>query len=711
MSMSSAIQRCIQAVTQSISKVTTTPESSSTSSAVGRGSLHNNCQDSIQVTYLSRSEQHSSGNTSSLNHRSSHSFKHTRRTKLATTIAAALTAACLALTPQLTAHADESAELTVQQVIARDGEALKATGLLDLSTPQQAQVLTQEEFEQTQDAQTAFVRLDNDKITFMAKNDEGKAEPFLSLAVETGFWDSRACGGPYTQGNHAFGCVTNPASPFYSNASYEEGMKQAFKLMKNEYHFNTVQITINWAEFDRTIDAANPVFDFTLLDDFVKWADEAGLKVLWVLFFHIQRNMPAYEQGFRPEGYTQDAAATAKKSVYNLADEGNYSYGIQWANSPVLKTVAGYSALHHDNQAVPELYPEYWHPVIFKQLMTALDKLAEHYKSSRSVIGYQLGNEEGLCGGNDYNYYNAYNSANPYYKAMFELWKTKTGGTDHVQFRKELGLSVWQAMVSAIRKQDPYKALTTNFQSSDVDKNPTNPANSGGQDLDFYRDAGLDLIAPMYYGGTENIRKNIDAFYGSSDDSNSMTAQELPLLFPSEIGIGWDRGVRTQSDILDTLARGGAGFGLYSFGEMLKNSRVMKQTVRSLMTMVTKYSHEFWDGQPVNADTTSNIHMTTTDSKYAISTLQGVDPNTALGVLWVDYGSDSSAGAASVRHLDVSVREAGTYRVEALINTNANEPTVVDAVEREVAADESIGLDSISLDAFSSAFIKVTKIA
>lgn len=627
---------------------------------------------------------------------------------------ASLTTLSTVLAPMATAApqdpAGSSTPMTVQQVLERDGQALKDTGLLELAPPEQAKILTTEDFKANAEVNTAFVRLDNHRVNFMVKDAQGHEQELFPFAVETGFWDSLACGGVYaSRSDKLFSCVTNEQSPFYANGDFIAGMKKAFTMIK-EYGFNTVQITVNWAEWDRTMDPAHPNFDFAVLDDLKDWAKEAGLKVLFVLFFQVQRNMPAYETGFRPSIYPEDEVNRAGKTVYHLADENGISYGIQWANQPVLRTVEGYTKLHNNNAAVPELYPEFWHPVIHKQITTALTKLAEHFRTSKTVIGYQVGNETGVTGGNDYNYYDDPSTANPYYQAMFELWKQKTGSSDKVRFRKELGIAVWQSMVKTMRAQDPYKLLTTNFQSSDVDKNPTNPRNSGGQDLNFYRDAGLDVIAPMFYGGTENIRKNIDQYYDSSDNDTSITAQELPGYFPSEIGIGWNRGVPTQSDILGVLARGGVGFGLYSMGEMLAGASKMQKTVRSLLEIMNANESLLWSGQPVSADTTDNIHLTTADSKMTLTTLQSIDPNKALGIMWIDYGSKKK-GTVTARPVTVHVREAGTYKVEIMENTNTDHAVTLEAQQFTATANSSFDVTNIQLDDISGAFIKVTKVS
>lgn len=640
--------------------------------------------------------------------------KHSRGplARRVTMAVAAIAAVAMAAVPVASANpkAAQTGPMSVEQVLERDGQALRDTGLLDLDVPQQATVLTEDEFAST-DTNSALIRLDNNKISFMVKGEDGTPQEFLPMAAETGFWDSRSCGGVYEKrGDKLFSCVTAKQSPFYKNGDYEAGMRELFRQMKENYHLNTVQITVNWAEWDRTIDPENPTFDFTAMDDLAQWAGEAGLKVFWVLFFHIQQNMPAYDEGFNVNSTTEpgkpneDAGYTQKKSVYNLADEGGYSYGVQWDASRRNTKDFGKNA----DSAVPEMYPEYWQPTIHRQLMTALRTIAKHYRSSDTVIGYQVGNEEGLCGANDYNYYDNPSTANPYYGAMFELWKDKTGKADKVTFRKELGLAVWQSMVAAMRAEDPYKVLTTNFQSSDVDKTPTAPRNSGGQDLDFYRDAGLDLIAPMYYGGTESIRGNVDKFYGSSDSDLSTVAQELPGLFPSEIGIGWDRGPNTQSDILDTFARGGVGFGLYSFGEMEALANAMKKTVRSLMEISTAYGHELWSGQPVSAASTDNIHMTTTDDVMTLTTLETADPDVAVGLLWHDYGN--SKGTAKERPVSLTVRESGTYRIEAMVNENTDHARTVAATEVTAQAGEPVAFHGITMDGTSSAFLRVSKV-
>lgn len=606
-----------------------------------------------------------------------------RRSAAATAVVATVVAAMLATTisglgANVPALADDApTKKTAESVLAHEREALLNTDLLKLQAPQQATVLTPKQFAET-DTESAIVRLDNHKITLMTKNGEGEPEEFLSMATETGFWDTMSCGGVYAdRSDKLFSCVTSEHSPFYTDGDFEAGMRTAFTQMKEKYGFNTVQLTINWAEWDKTVDPANPTFDYDKMDELVEWAGDAGLKVLWVLFFHVQTNMPDYN---------------GDHGVYNIADENGYSYGVQWGNG--LERVSDYP--FNANSAVPEMYPEYWHPVVHAQLETALTDMAEHYSENADVIGYQIGNEEGLTGP-----YNNDGDTNPYYQAMYQLWSEKAGSTDRKVFRKELGLAVWQSMVSTMRAVDPYKVIKTNFQSSDVDKNPLG-FTAGGQDLDFYRDAGLDLIAPMYYGGTEAIRGNIDEFYGSSDTELSTVAQELPALFPSEIGIGYERGPITQSDILDTLARGGIGFGLYAYGEMEALAPNMQQLVKNIMLMTTEYQSELWSSQPVSARTTSNIHLTTSDPNMTLSTLETIDTDVAVGLLWRDY--HDVAGDSAVRPVTVSVQDAGTYTVEAMVNGQS-----VGSITETVDVGGTIEFGNIEMNEIGSAFIKVSK--
>lgn len=597
---------------------------------------------------------------------------------------AAVAAAVAMMACGVTASVAEApAKKTWEQVLEQDRDAIVATDLLELQTPQQATILTPEEFEKT-DTNAAIVRLDNRKITFMTKDGQGEPQEFLSMATETGFWDTLSCGGPYeNRSDKLFSCVTAEQSPFYVEGDdglgdYEQGMRNAFKRMKNEYGFNTVQLTMSWAEWDKTSDPNNPRFDYTKMDQLAKWAEEAGLKVFWVLFFHVQTNMPDYH---------------GERSVYNIADDDGYSYGIQWGNEE-LERPSDYP--RNGWNAVPELYPEYSHPVVNKQLHAGLTNLAEHYKDSPNVLGYQIGNEEGLTGP-----YNNQGDKNPYFEATFQLWSEKRNSIDRKAFTKELGLSIWQQMVSSIRAIDPYKVITTNFQSSDVDKYPTGNT-AGGQDLDFYRDAGLDLVAPMYYGDTNMIRGNVDRWYGSSDAELSTVGQELPGLFPSEIGVGYERGPVTQSDILDTLARGGMGYGLYAFGEMEALAPNMQALIKNVQAMATKYEHELWSGLPVSAKTTKNIHLTTADPNMTLSTLETVDRNVAVGILWRDY--HNTAGNTGNRPVTVSVKDAGTYTIDAMVN---GVPVVSHTAT--VEAGGSIPFGNITMNEIGAAFIRVMK--
>ena len=623
------------------------------------------------------------------------------------TITATLTLLSGVLGGAVTAVAADGTPKSADELIASEESALRETGLFETLAPggiekpaQFMKVLSESEFAESP-APIAMVRYENQKLSFMDKDEKGNPKPFLPLMVETGFWDSRACNHAYQhRRDKLFSCVTAPQSPFTNidgskSRDIAEGMRNVFRKAK-ELGFNTIQITYNWAEWDKTEQAGNPKFDFSEMDQLTNDAAAAGLKVQWVLFFHVQRNMPNWNES----------------PLYKLATKEGVNYSIQWGQGQTLRDPADYT--RSPNDAVPELYPEYWQPTMSKHLNEALGAMATHFKDNPHVIGYQVGNEEGPVGPQ-----NNRVDSNPYREALYKLWLKDREQTDtpdnQKRFLKELGIAVWRQFAGTMRAIDPYKMITTNFQGGDVDKGWGTTA--GGQDINFYKDAGMDVLAPMYYSNDNSIRNTYDRAYGAKRNGDSGIATKLPGLLPSEIGVSWNRGSQSLVDAADVLARGGQGYGMYSIGELLVQGPKMVPTVTRLNKMVANLGDSLPQGLPVSAATTTNLYATLNnaptgdegDDGMSVSNLE--HPNGTALVIYNDSvtgshfaGNDFDLAAGRhQRQVTVTAKQAGTYTVTGMVDGEPLQPS-----EHRVQAGETFTFP-VTVGTYGAAFLDVKK--
>ena len=91
-----------------------------------------------------------------------------------------------------------------------------------------------------------------------------------------------------------------------------------------------------------------------------------------------------------------------------------------------------------------------------------LYNLAVHYKDDGTVIGVQLGNEEGFSFLDESDF-------NPVTVELFEEWKLKTNKTDYAQFKRRPSTGGGNNLLPAYHEGDPYKILSFNLDAGQAE--------------------------------------------------------------------------------------------------------------------------------------------------------------------------------------------------------------------------------------------------
>jgi hypothetical protein len=354
----------------------------------------------------------------------------------------------------------------------------------------------------------ALARLENKRLSLMVRDDSGQINPFFVRGIETGFWDTRR-----------------------GETDWDQVFENYRKLGSN-----TALFMLHWND----IEPEDGRFDFSFADMIVEKAEMKGIKIWWVLFLHTQPNLLDVDED---------------TWFYTLSGSDEADSVMQWVKNEegkLMKTTAEQFE-HIDKQ-----FHAYGHPEIFTRTINMIQTLAEHYKNSGTVIGVQIGNEEGFNfrGPSDYN---------PYTLKLYDKWSLETGRIDTVQFKKEIFRWWWQQYTTAFHEIDPYKLTSFNLQAGGPEAGNLDLINSNGSDCSIYREGNIDVIGTMFYDARgETIWKNFDMEYSSF-------VYDLPILIPSEIGIGWRNAPYSwgQVNVLQMLERGGLGFACYCYGELV----------------------------------------------------------------------------------------------------------------------------------------------
>lgn len=370
----------------------------------------------------------------------------------------------------------------------------------------------------------ALVRLSNGKLSYMVRQD-GQLKPFFIKAIETGYWDTR------------YETTTNYDSVFAD-------MRQMGA--------NTAYVMLHWEDIER----ADNHFDFSFADSLVDAAERQRLRINWVLFLHAQGQVPS----MKPE--------TAW--TFHLDDRANSNYTMQWAkrNGRVLTNIKELL----NNKGIRPLHV-YGHKEIFYRIRRMLYNLAIHYRQNETVIGVQVGNEEGFSFLDESDF-------NPVTAELYAEWKLKTNKVDYAQFKKEAMDWWWQQFTSAYHEGDPYKILSFNLDAALPEAGVQERIQMTGTSAGTYADGNIDAIGTMLYKHGSQALLGLDARYSNS------YCYKLPILVPSEIGIGiFNKSILFRHYVVNTLERGGQGFGVYCYGEVRKELVEKKSERADLVQM------------------------------------------------------------------------------------------------------------------------------
>ncbi len=419
------------------------------------------------------------------------------------------------------------------------GQLSKPLPFMTEFTPRSAVILDYKDI-QRKDIPAALVRLPNNKIAYMVRQNN-KLAPFYIKGIETGYWDTR----------------------YEKDTNYDS----VFNDMKT-MGANTAFIMIHWED----IEPRDNHFDFSFTDSLVAAAMRQKIKINWILFLHAQSRVPS----MKPE--------TAW--TFHLDDRDTSNYTMQWVKRKDVIYTNIQSVLKH---AVRPLHV-YGHPEIFYRIRRMVYNLAVHYKQSETVIGVQLGNEEGFSFIDESDF-------NPVTKQLYEEWKLKTNKENYAEFKREAMNWWWQQFTSAFHEGDPYKILSLNLDAGQAEAGDEKRVEESGTDAGTYADGNLDAIGTMLYKnwGYKAIL-GLDKRYGNSYN------YKLPVLIPSEIGIGrFNPSVYFRQFLVNSLERAAQGFGVYCYGEIRKEL-IDKKDVRNdfinMVHMITANETIIYGGLP-----------------------------------------------------------------------------------------------------------------
>lgn len=473
----------------------------------------------------------------------------------------------------------------------------------DRFTPVQA-IITDYDYKDTIPSECGLVRLKNGKVVFMTRQ-SGVMRPFYVKAIETGFWDTR----------------------YEENTDYNS----VFSDMK-DIGANVAYVMIHWEDIEKN----DNCFDFTFTDGIVKAAKNNNIKIKWVLFLHAQYNgVPSHD--------------CTNSWTFHLDDRDSCNYTMQWPkqNGMIYKNIKTLV----ENGGIRPLHV-YGHKEIFYRVKRMLKNLASHYRNSDTVIGVQLGNEEGFSFLDESDY-------NPVTDSLYQVWKLKSNKIDYAQFKREAMNWWWKQFTTAFHEVDPYKIISTNLDAGQAEAYDEKRINMTGTSASFYDDGNLDVIGTMFYKqwGYKAIL-GLDRRY----DGNSYN-YSLPILIPSEIGIGkFNSPEDFNSFVMHTLERGAQGFGVYCYGEVRKelpDSISDREVLKNMFSNISLNEKIIFSGLPGPGD----IRCTVSETDMHVSHLS--DENE--GTLAMIYRSTLLEEVKPVKYnkfnINLYSEKDGTYKV------------------------------------------------
>lgn len=497
----------------------------------------------------------------------------------------------------------------------------------------------------------SLVRIANNKLAVMAQDKNGKLQPFYMRGIETGFWDTRTD-------------TTNYDTVF-----------EAYRKMNAD----AAMFMIHWSD----IEPADGKFNFSFTDSIVATAKKYGVKIVWVLFMHEHSHdmkcLPPPENLW----------------MYNLDTRDSVNYAIQWIkdkNGAIIKDIPT------QRQKFSEIVPCYANPIVYNRIIGMLGQLGAHYKNSESVIGVQIGNEEGIS------YMGSDADLNPYTISSFERWKKMTGDTSWTRFKLAIVKLWWSRFTTAYHLQEPYKLTMFNPIGGGPEKGDSGIIARSGTNVTTFRDSKIDVIATMFYGtDATRIWKNLDAIY-KVDNTYSYPTQ-LPVLMSTEIGIGRLNTLPyTQEFMINFLERGSQGFAVFEYGHMASLEGMINangDVFQKFMAMVKANEDIIWPGLPGSGD---NISLSAKTGGAKISCLHKGNEGT-LGILHFPEAIDEKILETQVEvPIEITVQKTGVYVTEIY------KDGILTASRKDNMTATKGSLVTVHLSNKATAFIKVTKL-
>lgn len=466
------------------------------------------------------------------------------------------------------------------------------------------------------DSNIALVRLQNKRLALMVRNKNlaGQWEPFYPMGMETGFWDSRC----------------------YTNIDYNQVFENYRKLGANACWF-----MLHWSDVEPQRDN----FDFRFADSILEAAKKQDIKICWVFFTHAHCNDPNLSK--------DDFWA------YRLDSNNGKDHAVQWLKDDKGNIYDSIEKLNTVDQM--EIFPCYSHPVVFERIQLVVKEIARHYRHSETVIGIQIGNEEGflqapLLDGYDSDF-------NPFTMELYEQWKNG-GRSSWASFKEFMVKWWWRHFTTAFHEEDPYKLTTFNLFAGYPEKGGQEAIFRTGTDITTYGEGNVDAIGTMFYDmDCEPVWENIDRHYNCTCS--------LPIFIPSEIGLGihaTNSYVLSQHFLIKTLARGAQGFDIYAYGHFFNEKQEINAyglVVKNWNTMIGACLNTIWSGLPGYGD----IKLGTSVEGATINGLTGLD-GAVVGILhfpeaWLEKEADLNTETADIL-VNIKVIDSGSYEMVVL---------------------------------------------
>lgn len=525
--------------------------------------------------------------------------------------------------------------LLLIQSLNLNAQVSDAPPFMSRFTPRSA-IVTDYTYKDTIPSNCGLVRLPNGKITYMTRQN-GSMQPFYIQAIETGYWDTRY--DPQTDYDTVFA-----------------DMKQIGA--------NTAYVMLHWED----IEPADNTFDFTFADQVVNAAERQNMKLQWILFLHAQDRVPSLQ------------CETAW--TFHLDDRDSCNYTMQWPSQKGeiykdIKTLI-------DKGGIRPLHV-YGHPEIFTRIRRMLYNLATHYRNSNTVIGVQLGNEEGFSFLDQSDY-------NPITQELFEEWKAKTNKTSYEQFKKEAMNWWWKQFTSAYHEGDPYKILSFNLDAGQAEAGEPERVKMTGTSASTYADGNLDAIGTMLYKqwGYQALL-GLDTRYNEGSYNYS-----LPILVPSEIGIGYfNTPHHFNSFVLHSLERGAQGFGVYCYGEVRKE---LPDSLNARLTLTNMFKAIKENEDIIYAGLPGYGYMRCIPEEghsFHASHLQADNKETLALIYHSPFAADQDSGHAQPADLTIQLEcmASGKYQLDI---HRLGKNTIPKTVKMQKAKPQSITIESLT---------------